>query len=71
MEEHVVQALLGHKSTKETKTYLHITAKEYTAVSLSMNGTVSKIDALAKMIQSHNLNDEQLEMLIAKLKSEN
>ena len=71
VEEHVVQALLGHKSTKETKTYLHITAKEYTAVSLSMNGTVSKMDALAKMIQSHNLNDEQLEMLIAKLKSEN
>ena len=68
VEEHVVQALLGHKSTKETQTYLHITAKEYTAVSLSMNGNASKVDALVKMIQSHNLSEEQLDMLISKLK---
>lgn len=67
-DEHIVQALLGHKSTKETQTYLHITAKEYTSVSLTMNSTTSKVDSLAKIIQSHNLSPEQLEMLISKLK---
>ena len=45
-EEHIVQALLGHKSTKETQTYLHITDKEYDEIFLSMNGNVSKVDSI-------------------------
>ena len=69
MDEHVVQALLGHKSVKETKTYLHITAEEYMAVSLSMNGSISKVDALAKLIRSQNLSEQQLDALIHALKS--
>ena len=70
-DEHIVQALLGHKSTKETQTYLHITDKEYDAISLSMNGNVSKVDSIVKMVQSHNLSEQQINALISKLKSEN
>lgn len=69
-EEHIVQALLGHKSTKETKTYLHITAGEYASISLSMNSNISKVDFLVKTIRSNNLSDQQIDMLISKLKGD-
>ena len=69
-DEHIVQALLGHKSTKETKTYLHLTTGEYASISLSMNSDISKVDFLVKTIRSNNLSEQQIDMLISKLKSE-
>lgn len=68
-EEHIVQALLGHKSTKETKTYLHITENEYLSVSLHMNNGTSKVDAVLSFIASQNLSEYQKNTLIDRLKN--
>ena len=70
VDEHIVQALLGHKSTKETKTYLHITEKEYISVSVNMNNNLSKVDAIIDMIKTHGLSAQQIRALIGHLEAE-
>ena len=68
--EHIIQALMGHTSPNETKTYMHITREEFNSAILGIT-TTSQTISLAKLIKENHISEELLKEIINTLKNNN
>lgn len=62
---------MGHKSSVETKTYMHITENEFNAALTKITGQQSAVSAIMKALQALNLSEEKLQQLSSILKGIN
>lgn len=62
-QEHIIQSLMGHKSSVETKTYMHITENEFNAALTKITGQQSAVSDIMKALQTLNLSEEKLQQL--------
>ena len=54
---------MGHKSSVETKTYMHITENEFNAALKKITGQQSAVSDIMKALQTLNLSEEKLQQL--------
>ena len=70
-QEHIIQSLMGHKSSVETKTYMHITENEFNDTLTKISGQQSSVSDILKALQTLNLSEEKLQQLSSILKGIN
>ena len=68
--EHIIQALMGHTSPNETKTYMHITREEFNSAITGIT-TTSQTNSLAKLMKENNISEDLLIEIINTLKNNN
>lgn len=62
---------MGHKSSVETKTYMHITENEFNVALTKITGQQSAVSDIMKALQALNLSEEKLQQLSSILKGIN
>lgn len=58
--EHIIQELMGHKSPKETKTYMHLTDDEFSYTLTRFTTDNTKTNALTELLLKADLSEEKL-----------
>lgn len=58
--EHIIQELMGHKSPKETKTYMHLTNEEFNYALSRFTTNKTTTNTLTELLLSTELTEEKL-----------